>query len=211
MSTRLLTRAICLFCAAGVLFLFTPVTDCYAQKKTNAQKAAEEAARQQKKAEEEAAKKLEAMRKKALEQHKKAVEHARKMIKEEFKGKESEALKEAYVLMAAANHDYDGHRVKAMKQVEHAFDRLDANILKNGSLQQKIKTLQEENATAKARILEKNNAALHEVQALSDAQMFKAAAIVSVITEAAFFNDQPVVLGHLKKALVEMEIALMIR
>src|SRR5262249_6646838 len=143
--------------------------------------------------------------KRAKEQHKKAVEAARKMIKEEYKGKESEALKMAYILMAASNGDYDGHRGKAMKHVEAEFDHLDADIMKNGTLKQKIRTLQEENAAAKAKILARNSAAVHEVQALSDAQMFKAAAIIYVIDEAAFFKKQPAVFNHLQKALVEVE------
>jgi hypothetical protein len=208
MSSRVVARTVMLLCAAGVLFWLAPASDVHAQKKTNPDKAAEKAAKEQEKAAEKAQK--EAM-KLAQAQHKKAIEAAQKMLREEYKGKESEALKTAYVLMAAANGDYDGHRAKAMKHVENAFEGLDANIMKNGTLQQRIKTAQEENAAAKAKILGKNASALHEVQALSDAQMFKGAAIVHVINQAAVFKAQAGVHGHLQKALVEAETALKIR
>ena len=204
MITRLAVRSAALLCCLSLLSWLAPHSHAQAPNKSTAEKAAEKA--QQK----EAKLRQEALKKAAREQHKR-IEEARKMLREEFKGKESEALKQAYVLMAAANHDYGGHRVKAMRQVEKAFDLLDANIMKQGTLKQRIKTLQDDNAAARAKILAGNSSAVHEAQAVADRQMFRAAAIMSVIGEASYFNKQPGVLDHVKKGLVELETALMIR
>src|SRR5262249_16041863 len=136
------SRSVPALCLVGALVWLAPA-DCLAQTKPNPNKAAEQAAKEQQRALEKAAKQRQAILKKAAKEHKKRVEEVRKLVQEEYKGKESEALKEAYVLVAAANHDYDGHRGKAMKQIELAFDVLDRNIMKNGSLQQRVKTLQQ--------------------------------------------------------------------
>src|SRR5262245_22794150 len=50
---------------------------------------------------------------------------------------EAEVLKEAYILMAMANHNYGGHRGRAMKQTEEAITMLDKSILKTGTDGQK--------------------------------------------------------------------------
>src|SRR5437763_11010968 len=68
----------------------------------------------------------------------------------EAKLKESEVLKEAYVLMAGANHDYAGHRHKAMRQVHDAITILDKSILKDGTNGEKVVALEEELAAARA-------------------------------------------------------------
>src|SRR5207253_9265626 len=69
----------------------------------------------------------------------------------EVKLKESEALKEAYILMAGANHDYDGHRARAMHQVHEAIKILDTSILKDGTNGEKVVALEEEIAAARAK------------------------------------------------------------
>jgi len=128
-----------------------------------------------------------------------------------MKGKEADVLTMAYILLAAANHDYDGHRVKAMRQVEEACHILTANILKRGGVDQKIKALQDANAEALANSKAAGAAIIHERQALSDGQLLMAD---SLIQRVAFFmnaSTQPRALGHMANAHREIGIALTIR
>jgi hypothetical protein len=151
-------------------------------------------------------------RHKALEEaRKKAAEAARRLVREEFKGNEAEALKEAYILLAAANHDYDGHRGRAMHEVEEACNILDVNLLKHGSVAQKIKALQDDQAAAAAKTVSKGTATAHEVQAVSDAQLLNAGAIIKEVAAALDANKQPRVLEHAEAALKELELALTTR
>src|SRR5262249_48792132 len=92
----------------------------------------------------------------------------------EVKLKESEVLKEAYILMAGANHDYDGHRAKAMRHVEDAIKDLDTSIFKNGTNGEKVVALEEEITAARAKFAAKRSVPIHEVQQLSDLQMREA-------------------------------------
>src|ERR1700733_4053855 len=43
-------------------------------------------------------------------------------------------LDDAYATLAQAKHDYDGHRVKAMKQIEAALGELGAKVTGNGKV-----------------------------------------------------------------------------
>src|SRR4051794_19776530 len=67
-----------------------------------------------------------------------------KAAKAEAKLKEAEVLKNAYVLMAMADHDYDGHRVKAMGHAGHAQRTLDHQAAKSGTPAQKAIASQQE-------------------------------------------------------------------
>ena len=64
-------------------------------------------------------------------------------VTEEMKFEEAEALRKAYTLLAAGNHDYDGHRVKAMGAVKDAVRILDDSIMKHGSTKLKAATTKE--------------------------------------------------------------------
>src|SRR5207237_6228875 len=64
--------------------------------------------------------------------------------KQEANLREAEALRVAYIMVAAANHDYDGHRVKAMKQLQEAVKILDIKVLNHGTAGQKDATLKED-------------------------------------------------------------------
>src|SRR5262245_34413622 len=59
---------------------------------------------------------------------------------QQVKFNEAEALREAYILMAAANNAYAGHRGKAMNQVQAAVKLLDKSVLKKGTTGQKAAT-----------------------------------------------------------------------
>jgi hypothetical protein len=54
--------------------------------------------------------------------------------------------------LAAANHDYDGHRARAMRQVQEAVGLLDHSVLTRGTDAPKAATLIEDNAALLLRV-----------------------------------------------------------
>jgi hypothetical protein len=147
-------------------------------------------------------------------QHKKPAppaEKEKKLIKEEFKGKEGEVLKEVYILLSAANKDYEGHRGKAMHAIQEACKLLDESILKHGSVAQKIKAIQEDQVAAGAKALDKYNVPIREGQAVSDALLVRSGVVLKELAGVLAANKQPKTLSHVEHALKEIEIALAIR
>src|SRR4051794_16069335 len=53
-------------------------------------------------------------------------------VPDQTKFQEADMLRQAYVLMAGANHDYNGHRGKAMHAVHTAFNALDKQVSSKG-------------------------------------------------------------------------------
>jgi hypothetical protein len=113
-----------------------------------------------------------------------------------LKSAEARALVQAFALLAGANHDYDGHRAKAMGAVEAAVKALDGNAAK---------------AVAAIRQAAKQAGVVHEKQADSDAQLQEAAQALGDVRGTFVKNKQPKVLGHVDAALKEIGIALKIR
>ena len=121
---------------------------------------------------------------------------------------EAELLQTAYILLAAANQDYNGHRAKAMTEIEHASKSLDADLLTQGPVLERIKALQELNASAVARLQEKNPKAVHELQVPSDIQLYQASSLIraAVVVLAEKKQTKPVL--HAETALTEIKTAL---
>jgi hypothetical protein len=142
---------------------------------------------------------------------KKAAEELKKANIQELKGREAQNLKGAYIYLAMANHDYDGHRAKAMQEVQAAIELLDRSILKNGTNNQKVVALQEEIKAARAKFLAQQQGKVHEPQVLSDLQMKAGRELIQKIAPGLAMVKQPAVTGHVQKALEEIEIALEIR
>ena len=153
----------------------------------------------------------EAEKKAAEEEAKKAEEEAKKRAKAEFDGKAGEVLKEAYILMSAANKDYDGHCGKAMHEVTEACKLLDANLLKNGSVAQKIKAMREDQAAAGAKALDKYSVPIKEGQAISDALLVRAGVMLKEISGPLAAAKYTRTLGHVRAAMQELELALATR
>jgi hypothetical protein len=101
---------------------------------------------------------------------------ADKTAEADLKFKEAEVLREAYIVLAAANHDYNGHRAKAMNQIQSAVKILDQAVAKNGSAKTKAATSYEDAVAAAAKRAAKGAPTIHEAQTVSDAQLKKAAA-----------------------------------
>ena len=98
---------------------------------------------------------------------------------------EVQALRTAYRTLAKADHDYQGHRIAAMRQIEAACDLLGSDIRGDGTG--------------------------HEPQALSDAQLREARATVSQVRNAIPAGQQPRIATHLDNAVKQIDIALTIK
>ncbi len=131
-----------------------------------------------------------------------------KAAKQATISKEAEVLRAAYILMAGANHNYEGHRVKAMREVHAAVSILDRGILKSGTDGQKMVALQEDIIAARAKFLAKHAAKVHEPQALSDLQMREAHRLLVELRGVLGRNKQPKVLHHVDRAIREIQLAL---
>jgi hypothetical protein len=121
------------------------------------------------------------------------------------------ALRQAYVLLAAGNHDYDGHRVKAMDAVQAAAQILYDHLMRQGNARQKAAAAKEKAAIAAAREAMNRVQMLHEPQATSDRQLRKAAEILVELRPTVVAHKQKKVLEHVDRAVKEIGIALAIR
>jgi hypothetical protein len=134
-----------------------------------------------------------------------------KAAEAELKFKEAEVLRQAYVVLAGANHDYNGHRWKAMGQIQSAVKTLDQAVAKNGSAKSKAASAYEDAVAAAAKNANKVTSTIHESQAISDAQLRKAAEALAELRPLLVQNKQKNVLGNVDNAIKEIGIALKIR
>jgi hypothetical protein len=101
------------------------------------------------------------------------------------KAQEIGQLRQAYAILAKADHDYDGHRIRAMHAVERACDVLGQDIRGDG------KDVQP--------------------QATSDEELRQAQGIIQGVESDATSNKQERVARHLAKAVSEIEVALSVK
>jgi hypothetical protein len=125
---------------------------------------------------------------------------------------EAQLLRQAYMSLASGNHDYNGHRAKAMSAVRSVLKILDDVVLKNGTAQQKAATTQGQAAVANAAAAAKQSPALHEDQGSSDKLLQQAAQTLTQVRATMVTNKQrPKVLGYVDTALSEIATALKTR
>jgi hypothetical protein len=98
------------------------------------------------------------------------------------KNSEVSMLQDAYVLLSQANHDYDGHRVKAMKSIHKAAVLLKVNLQAKGDV--------------------------HENQGSSDEQLQKAQKILKQARTFAADRNQKKMVQHIDAALGHLSAAL---
>ena len=142
---------------------------------------------------------------KAKHDAEKAKRDAARAAREVVKFKQAEMLREAYVLAAIANHDYDGHRAKAMIHLELAVKQLEAGVAKNGSPKTKMMT-RFEDARAARNIGPRP--VVHEAQLVSDLQMRNAAKVLEIALPGAIELKEQGVAFHVERAIKEIAIAL---
>jgi len=98
---------------------------------------------------------------------------------------EAGMLQNAYLILATGDHDYKGHRVKAMHQIEAAAKLLDMNI--------------------------RDSVRGHEPQVLSDDKLREARGMLETVLGAAEVKDQPRISKHIAEAINQINVALSIR
>lgn len=136
---------------------------------------------------------------------------AQQAKKEQVHLSEAEMLREAHILLSSANHDYDGHRAKAMAHIQKAINQLDNQVKAKGTKQQKAITAAENKSEAQARIIAKHVPQVHEGQAQSDAQMKAGLTILQSVRGELSKRKQKKVLEVVEQAEKEISLALKIR
>jgi len=101
------------------------------------------------------------------------------------KDAEIEGLRKAYLNLVAGNHDYKGHRVKALKHVEAAAQALGLNISGDGKA--------------------------HSQQKNSDADLNAAKTALQSVLEIAKTQGQPQLEKNVTAAIKEIDTALKIK
>lgn len=119
---------------------------------------------------------------------------------------EAQLLRHAYIKLAGANHDYNGHRVLAMQAIHRAIRILDEGNMKTSNARLKSMTAQAQAAMAQAAAVAKQAAPVHQGQAYSDLQLRRAARILLTVANAA--AKQPIVLKHVTRAIKEIQMSL---
>ena len=109
--------------------------------------------------------------------------------------------------MAGANHDYGGHRVKAMHAVHGAYGILDKEINKVGTPQQKAASKQGDALAEAAREAAKKTPVVHENQGASDVQMAQASEILAQLRAVFHQAQRKHLLEHVNRALDEIQRA----
>jgi len=98
---------------------------------------------------------------------------------------EARALTGAYLILATGDHDYKGHRVKAMHQIEAAGKLLGMDLAGDAKDRQK--------------------------QVLSDDKLREARGMLETVLGAAEVKDQPRISKHITEAINQIDVALSIR
>jgi len=98
---------------------------------------------------------------------------------------EAQMLRSAYIILATGDHDYKGHRVKAMHQVEAAADLLGMNV--------------------------RGDAKDRQPQPLSDAKLREAQGLLQNVLGSAEVKSQKRISKHIIEAINQINAALSIR
>jgi hypothetical protein len=130
---------------------------------------------------------------------------------QELNGAEAELLREAYIVLAAANQNYQGHRAKAMHQLQEAVKLLDHKVFRGGTPEQRVRTLQQDAVAARAKSIAQHAPGIREPQALSDALLGVSATLLDRLIPVLVQRNQKHVLNHVQNARKEIAAALMIR
>jgi hypothetical protein len=123
---------------------------------------------------------------------------------------QAQALRQAFVALAGANHDYNGHRVKAMHAVKHAVKMLDDHVMRHGTAPLQAATQQGQAAVAAAEKAAKATRMVHEPQPASDAALGQAGQVLQQVRPALVANKQHRILKQVDAASRHINIALKI-
>ncbi len=137
----------------------------------------------------------------------KQIDAALKEAEEWHKLMQAEALRQAFILLAWANHDYDGYRHKAMNQVQAAVHLLDADIMKNGDALEKAKEAVQKKVVNAVKMDLDALPDIHEIQLASDL-LLKTSREWLHLVHHSLEKDKPGAAEHVHKAIVQIDAAL---
>ncbi len=140
-----------------------------------------------------------------------AVKHGPAKSAVEMRFEEAQALREAFIVLAGANHDYNGHRVHAMGAVKAAIKILDGAIEAQGSAKLKAAAAAGRAATIRAEKVAHHTRMVHEAQRASDLQLLKAGEMLAQVRMVLARNNQKKVLNHVDNAIREVKMGLKTR
>jgi len=124
---------------------------------------------------------------------------------------EAQALRKAILVLAGGNHNYDGHRVKAMHAVKAAVAILDSHVMAHGSKATKEATKQENAAIGQAEKVDKAAPLMRQAQPVSDRRLRQAGEMLAEVRAVLVRQDQKRVLAHVDAAINQLGIALHVR
>jgi hypothetical protein len=111
---------------------------------------------------------------------KKGDQGPQKAIQDAWKASQADAIKEAYILLAAAEFDYGGHKGKASDAAKAAANALNPRVFKDWPVEHRIKDLKDKNAGL-AKAMNWEGRKLYDKHQFTDYQLFQAQAILSDI------------------------------
>jgi hypothetical protein len=120
-----------------------------------------------------------------------------------IKGNQAQFLQASLILMASADSDYNGHRGRAMNEVNVALGLLGAK----GSVQAQINAMQARRA-AISRVMAANLGGINVNQNLSDAELVRALHVLRRVHDSLVQTAQPRVDLPVRIAIREVEAAL---
>jgi hypothetical protein len=123
---------------------------------------------------------------------------------------QADTLRKAFLELAGAKHDYDGHRVKAMYAVKAALGPLDEHVLKHGTPEMKLKTKEGQAAVAAAEKADRDTPKIKERQQVSDNLLLRARMRLLEVRPHLGRTKQNNVLPHMDTAVREIHVALKI-
>jgi hypothetical protein len=124
---------------------------------------------------------------------------------------EAQVLSQAYIALVSANHDYGGHRAKAMAAVKSGVKILGDAIKKRGTPLQKQAMVATEAAILQAEKAARQTQMAHEPQPASDLALRQGHQLLTQLRPLLAQRKQQGVLGHVDGSIQELRTALKIR
>jgi hypothetical protein len=126
----------------------------------------------------------------------------------EIKFKEGRVMSTAWVYLKLANENYNGHRAKAMHELEHAVRTLNKAVARDGGNWLKVAANADNLTAMRVRFLREHAPNVTNPQQISNLYLTQAAAILVQLRPTLIQLNQPKMLKHVDTAIVHIRQAL---
>jgi hypothetical protein len=120
---------------------------------------------------------------------------------------QAQALRQAFLALAGANHNYNGHRVKAMGHLKQALAILDGHVLRHGTAAQKAATRRGRAAVAAAEKAASTAPMVHMPQRVSNTALLQAGQGLLQVRPSLVVNKQHDVHTWVNRAIHHINMA----